>query len=144
MSKQSLSMVCRLIAGATLTAVFALAGDFVVIANASIKSADVSADDLRDVFLGEKSSLRDGSHATPVTLKEGAAHNAFLQAVAGKTDAAFRAVWRKQVFTGKGTMPRTFDTEAALAAFVGSTPGAIGYVSEGIAAPAGAKILKVK
>ena len=34
------------------------------------------------------------------------------------------------VFTGKGAMPRSFDTEDALVAYVGATPGAIGYVSE--------------
>jgi len=120
----------------------AMAGDIAVIANNSIKATEVSDADLRDIFLGEKSSL-DGSKAVPVILSKGATHQAFLEKHVGKNDAAFRAMWRKQVFTGKGSMPREFDSEEALAAYVGSTPGAIGYVSSEKAG-ASVKVLKVK
>jgi ABC-type phosphate transport system substrate-binding protein len=117
------------------------AGDVAIIANNNIKASEISQNDLRDIFLGEKSSL-DGSRANPVTLNKGPAHQAFLDQL-GKNDAAFRAMWRKQVFTGKGSMPRAFDTEEALAAYVSATPGAIGYVSGGKAS-ACVKVLKLK
>ena len=48
----------------------------------------------------------------------------------GKGDAAFRAAWRSLVFAGQGSMPKTFDTEAALIEYVAATPGAIGYVGK--------------
>jgi ABC-type phosphate transport system substrate-binding protein len=108
----------------------AKAQDVVVVANKSVKTSDVSKDDLRDVFSGDKTSLGDGSHAVPVTLKGGAAHEAFLKKFVGKNDGAFRAAWRSLVFTGQAAMPKTFDTEAALLDYVASTPGAIGYVGK--------------
>jgi ABC-type phosphate transport system substrate-binding protein len=118
------------------------AADVSVIANASVKVTEVSSNELRDLFLGDKSAL-EGSKAIPVTLSKGGTHEAFLEQYVGKTDAAFKALWRKQVFTGKGTMPRSFDTEEALVAFVNATPGAVGYVSSSKAG-AGVKVLKVK
>jgi ABC-type phosphate transport system substrate-binding protein len=38
----------------------------IVIANSSVKATDVSKSDLRDVFTGASSSLKDGSRVTPV------------------------------------------------------------------------------
>lgn len=108
----------------------ARAQEVVVVANKSVKAADVGSDELKDVFSGDKSSLKDGSHVIPVTLKGGAIHEAFLKKFLGKNDAAFRAAWRSLVFTGQGSMPKTFDTEAQLLDYVAATPGAIGYVSK--------------
>ena len=101
----------------------------VVIANLGVKSADVQAADLRDVFLGASSTLRDGSHVTPVLLKTGQVSDGFLTLYVGKSDAAFRASWRSLLFSGQGVMPRTLDSEAAVVDFVAHTPGAIGYIN---------------
>jgi ABC-type phosphate transport system substrate-binding protein len=104
--------------------------EVIVIANKSVKANDVSASDLRDVFNGDKSSLSDGSHVVPVTLKGGPVHEAFLKKYVGKGDAAFRAAWRSLVFAGSASMPKTFDTESAMVEYVAATPGAIGYVGK--------------
>lgn len=106
------------------------AQDVVVVANKSVKASEVSGDEIRDVFSGDKSSFKDGSHVVPVTLKSGPAHEAFLKKFLGKSDSAFRAAWRSLVFTGQGTMPKTFDTETALLEYVAATPGAVGYVAK--------------
>ena len=119
--------------GFVLSVAAANAQEAVVIANSGVKAAEVSSDDLRDVFTGAKSSLKDGSRVTPVTLKAGAGHDAFLKKYVGKSDSAFRAGWRSLVFTGQAAMPKAFDSEAALLDYVASTPGAIGYVSKGAA-----------
>jgi hypothetical protein len=102
----------------------------VVIANPSVKSAGVSSNDLRDVFTGAASSLRDGSHVTPVLLKSGPVNDGFLNLYVGKSDAAFRASWRSLLFSGQGVMPRTLDSEAAMIDYVAHTPGAIGYIAK--------------
>ena len=102
----------------------------IVIANPSVKSADVSRNDLRDVFTGAASSLKDGSHVTPVLLKQGGAHDQFLAAYVGKNDTAFRASWRSLVFSGQATMPKSFDSEAAVVEFVAHNAGAIGYIGK--------------
>jgi ABC-type phosphate transport system substrate-binding protein len=106
------------------------AQEVVIVANKSVKASEVSVAEIRDVFNGDKTSLSDGSHVVPVTLKGGPVHEAFLKKFLGKGDAAFRAAWRSLVFAGQGTMPKTFDTEAALIDYVAATPGAIGYVGK--------------
>jgi ABC-type phosphate transport system substrate-binding protein len=116
--------------GLALAGSVAKAQEAVVVANSGVKATEVSSDDLRDVFTGAKSSLKDGSRVTPVTLKGGAEHEAFLKKYVGKSDSAFRAGWRSLVFTGQASMPKTFDTDAALLDYVAATPGAIGYVSK--------------
>jgi len=114
-----------------------------IIANPAVKAADVSKADLRDVFTGAASSLKDGSQATPVLLKQGAVHEEFLSAYVGKNDTAFRAGWRSLVFSGQASMPKSLDSEAAIVEFVAHTAGAIGYI--GKSAPhEGVKVLAIK
>jgi hypothetical protein len=138
------TILSLLVLGLFLSVGIAKAQDVVIVANKSVNASDVSASDLRDVFSGDKSSLKDGSHVVPVTLKSGPVHEAFLKKYVGKDDGAFRAGWRSLVFTGQGSMPKTFDTEAALVDYVAANPGAIGYVSAAAANKEGVKTLPVK
>jgi ABC-type phosphate transport system substrate-binding protein len=101
-----------------------------VIVNPSVKSADASKAELKDIFSGAASNLKDGSHVTPVLLKTGPANDEFLAAYIGKSDSAFRAGWRSLVFSGQATMPKSLDTDAAVVEFVAHTPGAIGYIAK--------------
>jgi ABC-type phosphate transport system substrate-binding protein len=119
----------------------ARADDLMIVANNGVKAEVISQNELRDVFLGDANSLA-GSHVVPVVLQKGPAHDAFLQLV-GKSGPVFEATWRKQVFTGKGSMPHACASEDALIAFVGATPGAVGYVSPG-KSTAGVKVLKIR
>ena len=120
-----------LLFGALFSTGFACAEDAVVVANKAVKASEISSEDLHDIFTGSKSSLKDGSHVVPVTLKGGTVHDTFLKKYVGKTDAAFRTEWRSLVFTGQAAMPKTFDSDAALVDYVAATPGAIGYVAKG-------------
>jgi ABC-type phosphate transport system substrate-binding protein len=116
--------------GVVLGCAVARAQDVVVIVNNGVKTTEASSYDIHSVFTGEKSSLGDGSHVNPVTLKAGPIHEAFLKEYVGKGDAAYRTAWRSLVFSGQGSMPKTLDTESALVDYVASTPGAIGYVGK--------------
>ena len=115
----------------------------IIIVNPSVKATDVSKGDLKDVFTGAASSLKDGSHVTPVLLKEGPAHEEFLTAYVGKNDTAFRAGWRSLVFSGQASMPKSLESEAAMVDYVAHTPGAIGYVAKS-SPHEGVKVLAVK
>jgi ABC-type phosphate transport system substrate-binding protein len=101
----------------------------VVIANPSVKAVDLPTADLRDIFTGASSTLKDGSRVTPVLLKPGAINDSFLTLYIGRSDSAFRANWRSLLFSGQAMMPRTLDSEAAVVEYVAHTPGAIGYVA---------------
>ena len=130
---------------AALAAVFAqqAQAQAIVIANPSVKAMDVSKGDLKDIFTGGASSLKDGSHVTPVLLKDGAVNTEFLSAYVGKNDAAFRAGWRSLLFSGQASIPKSLDSEAAMVDYVAHNPGAIGYVSKS-APHEGVKVLTVK
>jgi len=132
-----------LLAALTIGAAIAAAADIKVIANSSVGASSVSADELKGVFLGTKTSLSDGSHVEPVLLKSGAVHETFLKEYVGKTEDALNTYYRSLVFTGKGSMPKAFASDAEVVTFVEKTKGAIGYVSAGASAGS-AKTLEVK
>lgn len=124
-------------------AALAMAQEVVVVANPSVKAADVSAADLKLVFLGTKTALSDGSAVEPVLATAGPAHDAFLKTYVGKSDPALRNHFKSLVFTGKGSMPKSFASDAEIVGYVARTKGAIGYVSAG-AASGGVKVMAVK
>lgn len=105
------------------------AQDVVLVINRGVQISEITDADLRDIFLGDKTRFSDGSHAVPVTLKGGAAHEVFLKNHIGESPGEFRARWRKEVFTGHAAMPKAFDSESTLIEYVAATPGAVGYVS---------------
>jgi hypothetical protein len=107
----------------------AKAQDVVLVANKSVQISKITDTDLRAIFTGKKTRFADGSHALPVTLKGGAAHEVFLKNHLGEGPEEFRAQWRKLVFTGEGAMPMSFTSESALIEYVAATRGAVGYVS---------------
>jgi ABC-type phosphate transport system substrate-binding protein len=121
----------------------ALMAEVVIIANPSVKASEVSSEELKLVFLGSKSSLSDGSSVEPVLAQAGTAHDAFLKTYVGKSDPALRNHFKSLVFTGKGSMPKSFASDADIVAHVAKTKGAIGYLAAAPAAP-GIKRLTVK
>ena len=72
------SILCLLFFSLFLCCV-AQSQEVIIIANKSVKASDVSAGDIKDVYSGDKTSLSDGSHVAPVTLKSGPVHEAFLK-----------------------------------------------------------------
>ncbi len=117
-------------------------GEVQVIANPSLGFDQLTADEIKDVFLAVKTSLH-GATVEPVFQQGGEAHQAFLRTYLGKSDAALRSYFRTLVFTGKGAQPKAFATDAEVAKYVLANKGAIGYVS-GAAETAGAKKMQIK
>jgi hypothetical protein len=107
----------------------ARAQDVVLVVNKKVQISEMKAADVRAIFIGAKTRFADGSHAVPVTLKGGPVHEVFLKNKLGLTPDEFRAQWRKEAFTGQGAIPKAFDSESALIAYVALTPGAVGYAS---------------
>jgi len=127
----------------TFLSMNAFGADFKVIANGSMATNSVSADDLKAVFLQEKSSLSDGSRVVPVLAKGGPAHETFVKQYLGKTEDALMTYYRSLVFTGKGLMPKTLASDAEVLTYVAKTKGAIGYISSS-SGTEGVKVLEVK
>jgi len=104
--------------------------DFVVIANASVGDAKISRAELKQIYLGTKTSF-DGHSVEAVIAQSGTFHERFISACLGKTETGLRNYFRNLVFSGKGSMPRSFATSAEVVRYVSKTPGAIGYVDSG-------------
>lgn len=120
----------------------AFGADVKVIANESVKADSISADDLRAVFLSERKALKDGSPVVPVLNADGFTHEAFLKLYLHRDADELRTYYQGLVFTGKGSMPREFSSDAEVATFVAHTRSAIGYVDGNFNAE-GVKVLTV-
>jgi hypothetical protein len=130
--------IAVLLAGARLWA----ADGVVVVAHPGVTAAEVSAADIREIFLGNKTAI-GGSDVQPVLGEAGPAHDAFLKAYVGKSEQALKNHFKSLVFTGKGSMPKSFGSDAEILKYVAATRGAIGYVTAG-AEGAGVKTIAVK
>jgi hypothetical protein len=64
----------------------------------------------------------------PVPEKRGITHEAFLAHYLHRDPDELRIYYQGLVFTGKGSMPGEFSSDAEVAAFVAQTRGALGYV----------------
>jgi hypothetical protein len=116
-----------------LAAIFACgvatAQDVFIVTYKGAGGSQITASQLRDIFIGTRSRFDDGTRAIPVILKGGPAHEVFLHKHIGDSPDEFRTRWRKALFTGQGAMLKEFSSEAALLDYIAVTPGAIGYVS---------------
>ena len=100
-----------------------------LVVNPASPLAGLSADQMKDYFLGKKTAWDDGSKVVVVVVKEGSTNEALLNKL-GKNSQQFMTGWKKLVFTGKGSMPEQVDSDDALIALVAKTPGAIGLVDK--------------
>jgi len=116
--------------------------DVQVIANGNLSVTELSADQVKDIFLGTRTAI-GGVAVEPVFEESGAAHEMFLKTYIGKSDSALRNYFKTLVFTGKGTQPKAFASDAEVLKYVASTKGAIGYVSAS-ADTTGAKKVQIK
>jgi TonB family protein len=119
-----------------------VAGDLKIVANPSVRSDFISPGEVRSIFLAETESLKDGSHVEPVFERSGPAHETFLKEFLGVTSESLQNRYGALVFTGRSSMPKSFNSDAEVVAYVARTKGAIGYVGAS-ASNEGVKVLEV-
>ncbi len=96
----------------------------------------LSADDIRDVFLGEK-IFSGSTKLTAVANRVGI--EAFLSKVMGMSAVKLQAVWSNKNFRDGVSPPRLLSSDTEVIEFVKRTPGAVGYVST---APTAVNVIK--
>jgi ABC-type phosphate transport system substrate-binding protein len=116
-----------------LATLSASAADVVVISNSTIK---VSADEVKDIFLGEKQFA--GSTKLDV-IDNAALQGDFLSKVMHMDEAKYHSIWTKKSFRDGLTPPAVKTGDAEVIEYIKRTPGAIGYVST---KPAGVTVVK--
>jgi len=133
-SKTVFLMIFAVIAAiAVMSPVISAAQQVIIIANANVPVSSLTGDEVKDIFLAKKTQWDNGQKINFVTLKDCDTHRAFLKQYLQKSSSQFERYFRTLVFTGKGSIPKAFDTEEQLVGFVSSTDGAIGYISSGTA-----------
>ncbi len=106
------------------------ASELKLIANAGIKTEAISSGEIKNIFLLKRNSLDDGTHVEPVLRKGGQSHEKFVKEFLDMSEEGLTTYYRTLVFTGRGSMPREFSSDADVVGFVAKTKGSIGYVSE--------------
>lgn len=107
----------------------ALAQEMVIIVHNDNQVAEISQRDLKNIFLGKKSQWEDGSMIQPIILNEELLHGTFLKSFLKRGKKQYETYWKRMIFTGQGSPPKSGKTEADILDFVAKNPGAIGYIS---------------
>lgn len=116
----------------------------VFVTHAAFPVSTVSAEVLRDIFLGRVSRLSEDCLTHPVVNQQPDSHRAFLSFM-GKSQRQFIRYWRRLLYTGMSMPPLEFNDSLAALDHVAHTRGAVGYVLEGTELQgAGVHVLTVK
>ncbi len=122
-SKIKVSLICLL-----LTFSITSYADYIVVINSDAGINEISAAELKRIYLKKVPVLPNGIPATIVGLKKGEAREGFLVNVLRKSEAGLNSYWSRLMFSGRAQPPRLFNNDAELIQFVSNTPGSIGYV----------------
>jgi hypothetical protein len=113
----------RIAAAAALAAATPALADIYVIAHPSVQ---LSADEAKEVFMGEK-QLAGSVKLVPID--NAAAQAEFLTKVYGMDVAKYNTVWAKKGFRDGLNPPAVKASDVEVVSTVRNTPGAVGYVT---------------
>jgi ABC-type phosphate transport system substrate-binding protein len=100
-----------------------------VIVSPDVEVSDISQAEIARIYLGKKTFWDSGVRIEPSLLDEKSpVTESFLEENLKKTARQFRAYWKRHLFSGQGTAPKTFSSSKLVADFVAANPGAIGIV----------------
>lgn len=105
--------------------------DVLIITNNNVAEDTMTEDQIKDIFLGKKIKWADNKKVHFAILKNETIHKQFLEAYIDKSKSQYKRYWKQMVFSGRGSMPVSFDTPEELVQYVAKTEGAVGYIDEG-------------
>ncbi|MGX5173407.1 phosphate ABC transporter substrate-binding protein [Aliikangiella sp. IMCC44653] len=123
---QNFLIVTCLLGGALYTS--GLSAEVAVIVHPS-NANNLSADDIKRIFLGKMKKYPNGSSVLPVNQdSSSAARDEFNDKVLGKSASQVKAYWSKLVFSGKGSPPKEASNQDEVIQLVKDNQSVIGYV----------------
>lgn len=132
-----------LIAITVIFSQFALASEYIVIVSESTGINEINKNDLKQVYLGQKSNV-GGVNLTPSILPTAfKATQSFISEGMGMSRAEFEKYWMEKEMSGQATPPKRQTTPNDMINFIKSNPSYIGVIPGADKAPAGVKALKV-
>jgi len=99
----------------------------VMIGHASIPDS-LKKEEIKQIFLGRKTRWANDEKIIFVIFAEENTYKTFLKEYVGKTIFQYKNYWKKQVFTGKGRMPKAFRKSDDVIKFMSDTKGTISFV----------------
>jgi len=105
----------------------------------------LSSQDVSLIYLGKKTLWEGDLRLSPALLREShPAMQYFIEKKLGKSVGQFRAYWRKLLFSGSGTVPKSFRREEELFQYLENNPGAVGLCTGEIPLPPHLKELTIE
>jgi ABC-type phosphate transport system substrate-binding protein len=99
--------------------------EIVVVVNPANQASRMFSEQAAQFFLGKSNQF------TPIDQgKESPIRRDFYQKIASKTLAQVEGVWAKIEFSGKGTMPKSYGSDAAVKKAIAADTSAIGYIDK--------------
>lgn len=128
--KRSFVLLCACVLLFSAGAVPAV-GETVLVVEKRSAITQLSETEAKAIFLGKMTRLPGGSEIQ-VLLQDSAtpAHAELLEKLIVKTDAQFKSLWARRVFTGEVAPPLQLTDDRAVLDHVVRLPGSIGYVSK--------------
>ena len=105
-----------------------------IIVHPDVQVGTLTQAEVARIYLGKKTFWESGDRIAPsLPNEESPLTETFLEESLKKTVRQYRAYWKRHLFSGQGTAPKTFATSKQVADFVAANPGAIGVVDPGYA-----------
>ena len=107
----------------------AKAQGYVVIVNAKLGVTNLSRQELREIYNGDKTFWKNGQRVRAARLGDSDPLTVeFLQANLNESATQFLQAWRHKLFSGRALPPRKIDSPVELMSFVEQSDGAIGFL----------------
>lgn len=103
--------------------------DIIFVSGTATDAKVLSEKQIRDIFLGDKTTWDDGTKIYFAVIRKGPVHEAFLEKYIGMSGKDYARYWKRQILTGKATTIKLYLTEAQIVEYVSRVKGSIGYVS---------------
>lgn len=114
-----------LLATTLVTAAIPALAEVVIVVNPANAATRMTTEQASQFFLGKSTMF------TPVDQAESSAIRAeFYKKVADKEPSQVKAIWSKLVFTGKGSLPKEYNSNADVKKAIAADPNGIGYIEK--------------
>lgn len=107
----------------------ARAQEFSFVVHPDFTETAVTADDMKQILLGNLTKWRRGAVVKLAVLTEGPVHTKVIRDFTQRTPDQFDKYWKRQVFIGAGVLPFQAKTDEEIIAYVAANPGAVGYIA---------------
>lgn len=109
------------------------AADIVIIGHPDIKAENIDTDNIRNLYLGERTSLPSGLHAEPINHVKGSPdREQFFSSVLSMNEKTHNRHWKRMQATRTTYQPIEVSSPEELLESIANTPGSIGYIDESL------------